>query len=95
LRLEGSKGALRCRGIHMSADEMHYEFAPRGGRFAPVVLDGGKPPVNPWDEFIRRWRAWLDGGAEPPFSARNNLKVFALLAAGIASAKSGRRTPVR
>jgi predicted dehydrogenase len=95
LRLEGTKGALRCRGIHMSVDPMSYEFAPRGGRFAPIDLDEGRPPVNPWDELIARWRAWLAGGAEPPFSGRNNLKVFALLAAGIDSARTGRAVALR
>jgi predicted dehydrogenase len=89
LRLEGTLGALRCRGIHMSVDEMHYEFAPRGGKFAALDVESGQPVVNPWDEFIARWRDWLDGGAEPPFSGRNNLRVFALLAAGIESARSG------
>jgi predicted dehydrogenase len=95
LRLEGTRGALRCRGIHMSVDEMRYEFAPRGGKFAPVALDGGAPAVDPWDEFIARWRAWLDGGAEPPFSGRNNLRVFGLLAAGIASSRTGRSVRVQ
>jgi predicted dehydrogenase len=95
LRLEGTKGALRCRGIHMSVDEMRYEFAPRGGSFEPIEPDAGMPAVNPWDEFIVRWRDWLGGGAEPPFSGRNNLKVFALLAAGIDSARSGRTVRLR
>lgn len=90
LRLEGTRGALRCRGLHMSVDEMRYEFAPRGGAFREVDLDAGAPPVNPWDEFIARWRAWLAGGAEPPFSGRRNLAVFGLLASGIASARTGR-----
>jgi predicted dehydrogenase len=95
LRLEGTRGALRCRGIHMSVDEMHYEFAPRGGEFSPLDIEAGMAAVNPWDEFMRRWRAWLAGGAEPPFSGRNNLKVFSLLAAGIESARTGRRVRVR
>lgn len=90
LRLEGTRGALRCRGIHMSVDEMRYEFAPRGGAFREIDLDAGAPPVNPWDELIARWRAWLAGGAEPPFSGRRNLAVFGLLAAGIESTRTGR-----
>lgn len=94
LRLEGTRGALRCRGVHMSADEMRYELAPSGGRFEPRALDAGIAPASPWDEFFARWRAWLDGGEEPPFSGRNNLKVFALLCAGIRSAESGRRVKV-
>lgn len=95
LRLEGTKGALRCRGIHMSVDEMRYEFAPRGGSFEPIEPEGGLPAVNPWDEFMTRWRDWLAGGAEPPFSGRSNLKVFALVAAGIESARSGRTVRIR
>lgn len=94
LRLEGTRGALRCRGIHMSVDEMRYEFAARGGEFAPLEIDAGIAAVNPWHEFMRRWRAWLDGGAEPPFSARNNLRVFALLAAGVESVRTGRTVRV-
>lgn len=90
LRLEGTRGALRCRGIHMSVDEMDYAFAPRGGKFAPIDLDGGRPPVDPWDEFMRRWRDWLAGGAEPPFSGRHNLEVFKLVAAGIDAARKGK-----
>jgi hypothetical protein len=74
----------------MSVDEMRYEFAPRGGEFRRVAIDGRMPAVNPWLEFFARWRAWLEGGAEPPFSGRNNLKVFSLLAAGIRSARMGR-----
>jgi predicted dehydrogenase len=94
LRLEGTRGALRCRGVHMSVDGMRYEFAPRGGSFAPVEPDRGMPPVNPWREFFERWRAWLEGGPEPPFSGRNNLKVFALVSAGIESVRSGRTVRV-
>src|SRR2546423_4410283 len=28
LRLEGTRGALRCRGIHMSVDELRYDCGP-------------------------------------------------------------------
>jgi predicted dehydrogenase len=94
LRLEGTRGALRCRGIHMSVDEMRYEFAPRGAVFAPVEIDGAIPAANPWHEFLERWRAWLEGGPEPPFSGRNNLRVFALLSAGIESVRTGRAVRV-
>lgn len=90
LRLEGTLGALRCRGIHMSVDEMNYEFAPPGGTFAPVEIDAGIPADNPWRQFFSLWRAYLEGGKEPPFSGRNNLKVFALLSAGIDSIRSGK-----
>ena len=33
LRIEGTRGVLRCRGIHMSNDHMEYEFAARGEKF--------------------------------------------------------------
>lgn len=89
LRLEGTLGALRCRGIHMSVDEMSYEFAPRGGPFERVEIDAGIPAENPWRRFFSLWRAYLGGGKEPPFSGGNNLAVFALLSAGIDSIRTG------
>lgn len=94
LRLEGSRGALRCRGIHMSNDAMTYEFAERGGAFAPIDLDSDVPAGDPWLPFFSRWRDYLRGGAEPPFSGCNNLKVFALLSAGIDSVVTGRPVEV-
>jgi len=90
LRLEGTLGALRCRGVHMSVDEMAYEFAPRGGTFVPIAIDAGIPAENPWRPFLALWRGYLEGGPEPPFSGRNNLGVFALLSAGIDSIRRGR-----
>jgi predicted dehydrogenase len=94
LRLEGTRGALRCRGVHMSVDEMRYEFAPRGGAFSPLAADEGVPAVNPWRPFLEAWRLYLDGGPEPPFSGRNNLRVFALLSAGVDSSRTGRPVAV-
>ncbi len=94
LRLEGTRGVLRCRGIHMSVDAMRYEFAPRGGAFAPVELDAAIGAVSPWGEFFARWRAWLEGGPEPPFSGRNNLRVLALVYAAIEAVKTGRTVRV-
>lgn len=94
LRLEGSKGALRCRGIHMSNDTMAYEFAERDGTFAPVSIDEGIAPGDPWGRFFDVWFDYVEGGDEPPFSGRNNLPVFALLSAGIDSVNSGQRTTV-
>lgn len=85
VRLEGPQGALRCRGIHMSRNEMTYAFAPRGGEFASIEIDRDIPITDPWDIFIDRWYEYLSGGEEPPFSGRNNLKVFALLSAAIDS----------
>ena len=94
LRLEGSRGALRCRGIHMSNDAMTYELAERGGAFAPSDLDRDVPGGDPWLPFFARWHDYLRGGPEPPFSGRNNLKVFALLSAGIDSVVTGRPVEV-
>lgn len=94
LRLEGSKGALRCRGLHMSNDKMEYELAPRDGEWLPSPIDGGRPPVSPWLPFFEHWRHYLahgklaDGSAAP-FSGRANLAVFALLSAGIDSVATG------
>jgi predicted dehydrogenase len=94
LRLEGSTGALRCRGVHMSNDTMTYEFAERGGRFAPIEIDDDIPGGDPWGYFFGLWHDYLQGGEEPPFSGRNNLQVFALLSAGIDSINSGQSTTV-
>lgn len=82
LRLEGSQGALRCRGIHMSNDTMDYEYAERGGKWQPVTIDADIPAQNPFLPFLDTWHDYLSGGPEPPFSGRNNLKVFAMLSAG-------------
>lgn len=89
VRLEGSLGALRCRGQHMSVDAMTNEYAAAGADFAPSDLDAEFPIVNPWSTFAELWRDYVAGGAEPPFSARNNLPVMALLSAGIDSAHLG------
>jgi len=88
LRLEGTKGALRCRGIHMSNDTMSYEFAPPLGQFAPAQIDADLPAREPWLPFFAAWRDYLSGGTEQPFSGRNNLKVFALLNAAIDSVQT-------
>ncbi len=95
LRIEGAGGVLRCRGIHMSNDEMEYEFAERGGTFARRDdIDAGLGRVDAWQTFYDTWRDYLSGGPEPPFSGRNNLKVFALLSAAIDSIDSGQPADV-
>jgi len=96
LRLEGSKGVLRCRGLHMSKNEMTYEFAERGGHFEVVDLDDGRPPTVPWSLFFDRWQEWLSGenAAEPHFSGRNNLKVLATIDAAIRSLEAGAFLPI-
>lgn len=96
LRLEGSKGALRCRGLHMSKNEMTYEFAARGRPFEVVDLDQGRPPTSPWSLFFDRWQAWMseESADEPHFSGRRNLKVLATIDAAIRSLASGAFTPI-
>jgi predicted dehydrogenase len=89
LRLEGSRGALRCRGLHMSNDTMNYAVAEPGGSFQDETVDEGIPAGNPFDRFFDVWHEWLQGGPEPPFSGRNNLKVFAMLSAAIDSLHCG------
>lgn len=85
LRLEGSRGALRCRGTHMSASDFSYEFALRGGSFSTLDLEALVPARGAWEIFMEQWGRYLHGGPEPAFSARRNLSVFALLSAGIES----------
>ncbi len=89
LRLEGGLGVLRCRGIHMSNDKMTYEFAERGADFAPIDLDKGRPPTQPWALFFDRWHDWLKGGGEQHFSGGRNLKVLATIDAAIESLSRG------
>jgi predicted dehydrogenase len=98
LRIEGTRGVLRCRGLHMSMDYMEYEFAARGDKFVRRDdIEAGLEDVDSWQVFYDVWRDYLSGGAgstEPSFSGRNNLKVFALLSAAIESIASGDRTDV-
>ena len=89
LRLEGSRGVLRCRGLHMSKDQMTYEYARRGAAFAEIDLDRGRAPSQPWSLFFDRWHDYLRGGEEPHFSGRNNLRVLAVIQAAIESLASG------
>ncbi len=105
LRLEGTRGVLRCRGIHMSNDAMDYEFAERGRAFSPIDLDRGRAAGEPWDLFFDRWYDYLNDNLhdnlhdkpngkpndaeEPPFSAGNNLKILSVIAAAIASLERG------
>jgi len=89
-RLEGSKGALKCRGLHMSNDTMDYEIAPALGQFTAQRIDDQVSPRDPWRVFLDIWHDYLCGGAEPPFSGRNNLKTFAMLSAAVESVETGR-----
>jgi predicted dehydrogenase len=69
---------------------MDYEVAPAQGQFAPQRLDDSVPPRDPWIPFFDIWYDYLLGGAEPPFSGRNNLKTFAMLSAAIESVETGK-----
>jgi predicted dehydrogenase len=89
-RLEGSQGALKCRGLHMSNDTMDYEVAQALGQFTAKRIDDAVPARNAWSPFFDVWHDYLCGGAEPPFSGRNNLKTFAMLSAAIESVETGR-----
>lgn len=93
-RVEGGKGALRCRGIHMSNDTMEYEVAPALGAFQPQRIDEQVPLQDPFLPFLDAWLAYLNGGQEPPFSGRNNLKVFAMLTAAVESVETGKRVAI-
>jgi predicted dehydrogenase len=88
LRLEGTKGVLRCRGIHMSNNTMAYEFAERGANFQPINLDYGRPSTQPWELFFDKWYDYITGGSEPSFSGRNNLKILAIITAAMESIDS-------
>ena len=88
-RLEGTQGALKCRGLHMSNDTMDYELAPALGQFAVQRIDDAVPSRDPWIPFLDAWHDYLRGGPEPPFSGRSNLKTFAMLSAAIESVETG------
>jgi len=88
-RLEGTQGALKCRGLHMSNDTMEYELAPALGQFAVQRIDDAVPSRDPWIPFLDAWHDYLRGGPEPPFSGRSNLKTFAMLSAAIESVETG------
>lgn len=91
LRLEGTRGALRCRGSHMSGTAFAYEVAERGGAFVTADLESAVEAGSPWQMYLAQWQRYLQGGAEPVFSVRRNLPVFALLSAGIESIRRGKR----
>ena len=89
-RIEGSAGAIRCHGVHMSNDKMDYQIAPVLGSFTKRQIDEQFERQDPWIPFLNAWYGYVRGGVEPPFSGRNNLKVFAMLSAAIDSVNTGR-----
>jgi predicted dehydrogenase len=92
IRIEGTRGALRCRGSHMSTEDAGFEFAAVGGKWQPIDLLNGEPATNAWTILLDQWHAFLAGGTEPAFSGKNNLRVMRLIDAAIASCES--RLPV-
>lgn len=93
-RAEGIAGVLRCRGFHMSPDAMQYEYASALGQFEPAVIDDDLPRQDPWVPLVAAWYARLQGGAEPPFSGRHELRTLALVSAAIDAVKTGTRVAV-
>ncbi|MEM7132116.1 MAG: Gfo/Idh/MocA family oxidoreductase [Chloroflexota bacterium] len=98
-RIEGTKGVLRCHGLHMSKDQMSYQFAPALGDFDDVKIDAAVPLVKPFAPFFDVWYKYVTigkgaQGEEPPFSGRKNLKVFAMLSAAIDSIESGQAVEI-
>jgi predicted dehydrogenase len=61
LRFEGSEGALRARGVHMSNDDVHFEHARPGGPWQSIDLMAGTAHRSPWREFASRWHAYVTG----------------------------------
>jgi predicted dehydrogenase len=89
LRLEGSRGVLRCRGEHMSQGPMQYELSTDGGPFLPLP---GHPPIEPddaWASFLDAWWRWYEQGGDSPFSAEGALPILALVDAAKRSAELG------
>ena len=88
-RIEGTSGALRCRGVHMSKDPVTYENASPNGAWEPVDIEAAVPAGDAWVDLLNLWRDQVAGLVDPPFSGRRNLLPFALLSAGVDSVNSG------
>lgn len=89
LRLEGSKGSLRCRGSHMSYGSMDYELSGPEGMFEKMGICASPGDSDPWPKFLSHWIEYLQGGEEPPFSGRQNLRVLQLIEAARRSIANG------
>jgi predicted dehydrogenase len=94
LRLDGTRGVLRCRGLHMSHGPMTYEHSEDGHSF--VELPGHAPirPDDAWTPFVDAWNTWHETGGDAPFSAEGALPVLALVEAAKRSATTGAVTTV-
>jgi predicted dehydrogenase len=73
---------------------MEYEIAPALGQFVARRIDDQVPQRDPFIPFLDVWHDYVCGGAEPPFSGRNNLKAFALLSAAVDSVTTGKRVSI-
>ena len=75
----------------MSNETMAYQFAERRHwrHSARIDLDGGRPPTEPWGLFFERRYDYLNGGAEPAFSGKNNLNLLSVIDAAIVSLDQG------
>lgn len=89
LRLEGFNGALRCRGSHMSYGDMGYEISKPEGVFEKMDIQATPDDSDPWNKFLNSWTSFINGGEEPPFSGRHNLRVLQLIEAARKSAEHG------
>lgn len=94
LRLEGTKGVLRCRGDHMSEGSMRYEHSSDGAEFTALP---GHAPIDPaaaWTPYLDAWHTWHQHGGWAPFSAEGALPVLTLIEAAKLSAETGARVAI-
>jgi len=74
----------------MQDSGMQYRFAPALGKMSSADVDSDLPARSGFYEYFDRWYAYINGGEEPPFSARNNLQVMAMITAAIESIEGGK-----
>jgi predicted dehydrogenase len=89
LRLEGTRGVLRCRGEHMSQGPMTYEHSEDGRTFVELPSHAPLHPADSWPPFIDAWSAWHRTGGAAPFSAEGALPILALVESAKRSATTG------
>lgn len=88
IRLEGTRGVLRCRGEHMSHGPMQYELSADGG---PFISLPGHPPLkleDSWTPFLNAWWDWYVDGRSAPFAEDGALSILELVEAAKLSANS-------
>jgi predicted dehydrogenase len=94
LRLEGTRGVLRCVGEHMSHGPMRYEHSSAGAEFRELP---GHPPVDPaaaWTPYLDAWHGWHQRGGQAPFSAEGALPILTMIEAAKLSARTGARVAI-